>query len=91
MKYLIIFSLLFFTACQSTQAWLKTKPLSFQKGYEEGCENGEEMALNSTIINKKITSQYHSDSQYKQGWDEGYKDCFENKQFDIMTGRADDP
>jgi len=88
MKYFFLLSLLIFTGCQSTQEWLKTKPLSYQNGYKAGCDNGEERASNSTIFKKNNTSSYKSDSEYRIGWDEGYKDCYSDKEFEIMTERS---
>ena len=86
MKYFIIlFTLLTLTACQSTQQWLKTKPLAYQNGYKDGCDNGEERAQNSTVFKKNDTSSYKTNAEYKKGWDEGYQDCYSDKEFDIMT------
>jgi hypothetical protein len=87
MKTLFLLSLLIFTGCQSTQAWLKAKPLSYQKGYEEGCDNGDDRAGNSTIFKTNNTSSYKTNTEYKKGWDQGYKDCYSDKEFDIMTER----
>jgi len=85
---LSIFIIFFFTGCISTQEWLQTKPMSYQNGYKDGCDNGEEIALNSTIPKKNKTSIYDSNTQYKAGWDEGYNDCFSDKEFEIMTERS---
>jgi len=85
MKYFLLLSLLLFSACQSTQEWLKTKPLSYQKGYKEGCDNGDDRAGNSTIFKTNDTSSYKTDPVYKKGWDEGYNDCYSDKEFEIMT------
>ncbi len=87
MKYFLLLSLLLFSACQSTQEWLKTKPLSYQNGYKQGCDNGEERAENSMIFKKNKTSSYKTDTQYREGWDEGYADCYSDKEFEIMTER----
>jgi len=67
---------------------LATKPLSYQKGYKQGCDNGEEMAANSTIFKKNDTPSYKTDPQYRAGWDEGYQDCYSDKEFEIMTKRS---
>jgi hypothetical protein len=84
----LLTSILFiFSACQSTQEWLKTKPKPYQRGYKDGCDNGEERALNSTIFKKNNTQDYKTDDLYKEGWDEGYEDCFSDKEFEIMTKR----
>jgi hypothetical protein len=87
-KTLLFLIFIIFTGCQSTQEWLRTKPLSYQSGYKEGCDNGEEMAANSTIFKKNKTSSYSSDAQYRSGWDEGYEDCYSDKKFEIMTERS---
>ncbi len=86
-KYFLFLSILLFSACQSTQEWLKTKPLSYQNGYKQGCDNGEERAENSMILEKNKTSSYKTDTQYREGWDEGYADCYSDKEFEIMTER----
>ena len=88
MKYFLLLSLLFFSACQSTQGWLETKPLSFQKGYQAGCDNGDDKAENSTIFKTNTTSEYKTNTEYKKGWDEGYKDCYSDTEFNIMTERS---
>ncbi len=85
LKLLFLSCFLVFTGCLSTQEWLKTKPLSYQNGYKHGCENGEDRAGNSIIFKKNDTSSYKTDTQYREGWDEGYADCYSDKEFEIMT------
>jgi len=86
-KYLIFFiiSSSILTGCVSTNEWLKTKPLDYQKGYKDGCENGEDMASYSYIFKKDDTIIYKTNKVYRSGWDEGYADCFSDKEFENMT------
>ena len=89
MKTLLLISTLFFllSGCVSTEEWLKTKPVAFQKGYKVGCDNGEQRASNSTIFKKDDTKEYKENTNYRDGFDDGYETCYSDKEVDIMMRR----
>ena len=80
--------LIFLTGCVSTQEWLKTKPEIFQLGYKNGCQNGEDMAMNSYVEKSNENDELYKDSvSYREGWDDGYETCYSDKEVDIMMRR----
>lgn len=85
---LLTIVLIILSGCMSTQEWLAAKPQSYQDGYKSGCENGNDMASYSYVDKKNNTSIYRSDNTYRSGWDEGYADCYSDKEIEIMTKRS---
>ena len=85
---LFITALTLLTGCQSTQEWLATKPLQYQKGYTQGCTKGEEVAQSFVELEAEKPSAYTAIREFKLGWDDGYNDCYEDKKFEIMSRRA---
>ena len=69
----------------TTQEWLLTKPKSFQIGYEAGCDNGKDMVDHSYVFKANNTKEYKTNGVYKNGWDEGYYDCYTDLEMSKMT------
>ncbi len=49
---------------------------SYSQGYGDGCATGEKEAGFSEAQMQKDTRKYLTKSKYKEGWDDGYKECF---------------
>ena len=52
---------------------------SYSQGYGDGCATGEKEAESSEAQKQKDTQKYLTKSKYKEGWDDGYKECFFRK------------
>ncbi len=76
----------FFGGCPSRESYLQKHSPAFVQGYRSGCENGRESARNS-FIERKPPERYFSDSEYKEGWDEGYESCYEDEEFEQQMSR----
>ncbi len=50
-------------------------PPAYADGYDDGCHSGSNAG--GSIIDQftKNVKRYKEDSQYRQGWDDGYKQC----------------
>ncbi len=75
-----------FGGCPSRESYLQKHSPAFSQGYHSGCENGRESARNS-FIERKPPERYFSDSEYKDGWDEGYESCYEDEEFEQQMSR----
>lgn len=49
---------------------------SYSQGYGDGCATGEKEAGSSEAQMQKDARKYLTKSKYKEGWDDGYKECF---------------
>ena len=60
--------------------------VSYKEGYKQGCSIGVSDAWRNRVsggfppINDK-PEQYASDPDFRSGWDEGYKSCYEKTEF----------
>ena len=50
-------------------------PPGYAEGYEDGCGSGNNAAGSVLDAFKKNVSRYERDSTYRQGWDDGFKQC----------------
>ena len=50
-------------------------PPAYAEGYEDGCGSGNNAAGSVLDAFKKDVSRYKRDSTYRQGWDDGFKQC----------------
>lgn len=50
-------------------------PPAYTLGYDDGCHSGKMAGGNMFEHMKKDVRRYGADSQYKQGWDDGYESC----------------
>ena len=53
-----------------------SRGISYSQGYGDGCATGEKEAGSSEAQMQKDTRKYLTKSKYKEGWDDGYKECF---------------
>ncbi|WP_200763705.1 hypothetical protein [Nitrosophilus alvini] len=85
MKYMILGIATFFllSGCTVKYENIYSKLPAFQEGYKDGCESGEEAASNSFSQKKIDIKRYNNDSVYKEGWDEGYYDCYSDRELEI--------
>ena len=50
-------------------------PPAYAEGYDDGCSSGKEAAGGLFAETRKDTTRYDTDSQYTQGWNEGFGTC----------------
>ena len=50
-------------------------PPAYAKGYENGCSSGNNAAGSILDHYKKDIQSYKQNSNYRQGWNDGYKQC----------------
>ncbi len=51
------------------------KSSDYSTGYGDGCESGRADAGSVTSMAQKDGEKYQNSSQYKEGWDTGFKEC----------------
>ena len=49
---------------------------SYSQGYGDGCATGEKEAGSLDAKMQKDSQRYLIQVKYKEGWDDGYKECF---------------
>ena len=50
-------------------------PLSYAEGFDDGCHSGNKAAGSLFDQFKKDIKRFESDSQYAQGWSDGFRQC----------------
>jgi len=51
----------------------------YSEGYGSGCGAGESKAMHPEYVAQKDMSLYQAHIRYKDGWDDGYKECLFRK------------
>ncbi len=51
------------------------KSSDYATGYGDGCESGRADAGSVTSMAQKDGEKYQNNSQYKEGWDTGFREC----------------
>ena len=69
--------MLIFAGCASTSEQMMQKGYgpSYSKGYEDGCESGKRAGGSMLDDFKKNVNRYNSDYKYREGWEDGYRQC----------------
>ncbi len=72
-----VLAAMLFAGCASTQETMMAKgyPPAYAAGYGDGCSSGKQAGGSMFDEFKKNVKRYSSDKQYKQGWDDGFKQC----------------
>ncbi len=47
----------------------------YSRGYADGCASGRHVAGNMEVNATRDTLLFLNDSQYKSGWNQGFKEC----------------
>lgn len=50
-------------------------PLSYAEGFDDGCHSGNKAGGSLFDQFKKDTKRFEQDSQYAQGWSDGFRQC----------------
>jgi len=50
-------------------------PLSYAEGFDDGCHSGNKAGGSLFDQFKKDTRRFEQDSQYAQGWSDGFRQC----------------
>lgn len=66
-----------FTGCASTADNMRAQGYgsSYSQGYGDGCDSGKKAGGSMFDQFKKDVNRYHSDSKYREGWNDGYSQC----------------
>lgn len=66
-----------FSGCVSQkEAMIKEGyPLSYADGFDDGCHSGNKAGGSMFDQFKKDVRRFESDSQYSQGWSDGFRQC----------------
>ena len=69
--------ILYLTGCASQKEIMLKQgyPPAYAEGYQDGCNSGNNAAGSIVDQFKKNIQRYEQDSNYRQGWDDGYKQC----------------
>lgn len=69
--------LMIFSGCVSqTETMVKQGyPLAYAEGFEDGCHSGKKAAGNMFDQFKKDINRFNTDTQYAQGWSDGFRQC----------------
>ena len=69
--------LLTLTGCASTKDDLVAKgyPLHYAEGFDDGCHSGKKAAGSLFDEFKKDVNRFASDTEYAQGWSDGFRQC----------------
>lgn len=51
------------------------QPVAYRVGFQAGCDSGYVFVGNTAYTPKRDVQRYDVDSQYKQGWNDGYNRC----------------
>ena len=68
---------LWFTGCASTAENMRAQGYgpSYSQGYGDGCNSGRKAGGSILDTFKKDVRRYDSEHKYREGWDDGYKEC----------------
>ncbi len=66
-----------FTGCASTAENMRAQGYGpdYSQGYGDGCDSGRKAGGSMFDQFKKDVRRYDSNHKYKEGWDDGYKEC----------------
>ena len=66
-----------FTGCASTAENMRAQGYGpdYSQGYGDGCDSGKKSGGSMLDQFKKDVRRYDSNHKYKEGWDDGYKEC----------------
>ena len=66
-----------FTGCASTAENMRAQGYGpeYSQGYGDGCDSGKKAAGSMFDQFKKNVSSYDRIHKYREGWDDGYKQC----------------
>ncbi len=73
----LLFVILCLTGCASQKEMMIRQgyPPAYAEGYQDGCTSGNNAAGSIMDQFRKNVQQYQQDTNYRQGWDDGYKQC----------------
>ena len=73
----VALSLLLLTGCQSDREAMIQKgyPPAYADGFDDGCGSGKKAGGDMFSQFAKDVDRYHHDKTYREGWDDGYKEC----------------
>ncbi len=66
-----------FTGCASTAENMKAQGYGpeYSQGYGDGCDSGKKAGGSMFDQFKKNVNRYDNNHKYREGWDDGYKEC----------------
>ncbi len=66
-----------FTGCASTAENMRAQGYGpdYSQGYGDGCDSGKKAGGSMFDNFKKDVRRYDSNHKYREGWDDGYKEC----------------
>jgi hypothetical protein len=66
-----------FTGCASTAENMRAQGYGpdYSQGYGDGCDSGKKAGGSMLDQFKKNVDKYDSNHKYREGWDDGYKEC----------------
>ena len=69
--------LLLLSGCASQKETMVKEgyPLSYAEGFDDGCHSGRKAGGSLFDQFKKDVRRFESDSQYAQGWSDGFRQC----------------
>ena len=80
-------------ACGSVEQALIERglPPAYAAGYADGCASGKETAGGLFAEASKDASRYDTDSEYTQGWNEGFEECRRDMAAMVLDARLRNP
>lgn len=80
-------------ACTSVREELVERgyPSAYAEGYDHGCASGKAAAGGLFEQTQKDAQRYQGDSEYAQGWDEGYQKCLADMRAMVVDARTRNP
>jgi len=66
-----------FTGCASTAENMKAQGYGadYSQGYGDGCDSGKKAGGSMFDSFKKNVNRYDNNHKYREGWNDGYKEC----------------
>jgi hypothetical protein len=66
-----------FTGCASTAENMRAQGYGpdYSQGYGDGCDSGKKAGGSMFDQFKKDVRKYDSNHKYREGWEDGYKEC----------------
>jgi len=73
----VLSATLVFTGCASTAENMQAQGYGpdYSAGYGDGCDSGKKAGGSILDQFKKDVRRYDSNHKYREGWDDGYKEC----------------
>jgi len=74
---IVVVSGVFLAGCMSQKESMIKEgyPASYADGFDDGCHSGKKAGGNMFEQFKKDVPRFESDSQYGQGWSDGFRQC----------------